>query len=345
MRLRLALVVALTLVASAPRAQDAASPAPAAAAPGGTGAPATPPAPASPVATGDAAPQPGGSAATAAGALGISPADAAAPAGDDRPGIEALGITDPSTVPADPPAVAADARRLTVAVLADAPPFSAAGRFGVRTGFDVGIAQALCEALEARCTLLPLDPDAMIAALAERRADLALAAIELGDRREGNVILSAPYVRLAVRGIEPAAARKRDSDALDVVGVLADTAQANFAANASPPLGALLPYSDNEDMWLDLALGRLDVVLAPAVTAQGEFLGTPLGRGFRFRPQGAAEAEAPSRPAAVAMRSGDGELRAAVDRAIAAVVASPEYGDLLERYLGGLASPPSPAGG
>lgn len=286
--------------------------------------------------------------ATAAGAVEDSGANAAGAAG---------------------PAGAVPERRLTIAVLDDAPPFSSAMPFGSRTGFDVDLAHALCARVGARCTLLPLRPEDLLPALADRRVDAAVASPLLTARGGAPVEFTDAYLSLSVRAVtrreegagrpvaaHPAAARTAgEGGAEDGQGERTDGAPApaasatprRLAALAGSPeaehlrtnvAGAVALYSEPEEMWIDLALGRLEAVVVPAVIARGELLSTPLGRPFRFAPAGSAVA-APPRTAAIAVRAGEATLLQELDGALDEILADPLFDEMLERHL-----PPDLAG-
>lgn len=222
---------------------------------------------------------------------------------------------------------------LDVAVLADAPPFSAVGRFGARIGFDVDIANALCARLDARCRLVPMAAEDILAALTDRRVTLAVAAPALNDAGQDGIVFTRPYVRLGVRFVTPREDNRVEPERSAIYGALAGSAQADYLAKTSPDRGAPRLYPSQEEMWIDLALRRLDGVLVPAILARREFLATPIGAGFRFAPAADATDEVLARPGVIALRSGDPALRRELDDAIADLLASPEYGEILRRSL------------
>jgi ABC-type amino acid transport substrate-binding protein len=280
-----------------------------------------------PAAPTEAAPSAGAAAAEGSSA---STAPVAAPESAQPPAAS------PAAAPRLPGAAAApEPRELRVGVLDNAPPFSSRGRFGNRDGFDVDIALALCSRLNATCTITPFAAEDLAAAFDERRIDFAVATLTPA-RLDGKVDFTNPYVRIAGRFVVPSAGVP---EGVDAWGVVAGSAQAEDFVRVEPQRAVSL-YATAEEMWIDLSLGRLAGVLAPAIMARRDFLATPIGEGFRF--EQTADPEALSRTAAIAVRQGNDALRSAIDGALADLLAAPEYADILSRHLDGdLAEPPS----
>ncbi|MBJ3777431.1 transporter substrate-binding domain-containing protein [Acuticoccus mangrovi] len=281
------------------------------------------------------------------GAAGTAAASPAAPAAGETPAATPAEAVPTAPSPAAAAAAAALGLGLTpttsaaattslsyrIGVLDDAPPFSSAGRFGVRAGFDVDVARALCSIMDATCQLVPLAADDVLSALRERRIDAAVAALARNQQLTDEVDFTDPYVRLSMRYVVPKAA-VNDLEAEDraVYAAVSGTPQADYLISTFRPPNTVWLYPNSEGMWVDLALHRLDAVLAPALTAQREFLSTPLGEPFRFATSAQRTMEL-SRGAAIAVRKGDDQLRERLNRAIQSLLRSPSYGEILTRHL------------
>ena len=82
------------------------------------------------------------------------------------------------------------------------------------------------------------------------------------------------------------------------------------------PFATIRRYADRDELFIDLALGRLDLVISDGVAARSAFLDTELGAGFAFI---GPELEAPQffgEGEAIAVRKGDDELRRALNDAL-----------------------------
>lgn len=265
------------------------------------------------------------------------PAATAAPA-DPAPAAEAAVEPVPTgDAPADPAPVTEAAaepvprRELSVGVLENAPGFSAPGSFGLRSGFDVDVALALCEQINARCNLVALPADDIFPALSDRRIALAFATGAPQGEGEAQHLLSQPYLELVQRFVvlrEPP-----DVPGRVVRGALAGTAQAqHLESNTNVPDRAVL-YSDTDGMWIDLALGRLQAALTQGTTARRDFLSTPLGEDYRFSNTAFGMDAGPAISVAAAVRPGERALLADLNTAIEELLASAEYDRLLRRHL------------
>ncbi|WP_108661880.1 transporter substrate-binding domain-containing protein [Acuticoccus kandeliae] len=300
-------------------------------------------------ATGPAEAQPEGPA-PATAATEAQPAPEATTEAAPAPAPAPAPAAAEATAEGAPPAVASEAaaaparkRTLNVGVLVDSPPFSAVTRYGSRTGFDIDFAGALCEVANFQCRHIPLTAEDMIPALLDRRIDAVLASPLVSPNNNTTVKYTDPYLRLAIRFVAPRSA-SRDLETGDsaVYGALIGTAQAAYLTTTYPRPGSVQLYPNTEGMWIDLALHRLDAVLAPAITARREFLSTPIGEPFRFVNPSGDRHEALSRLAVIAVREGDDTLRLALNQAIRDVLASQDFTDMINDHLDrGLATIPS----
>ena len=146
----------------------------------------------------------------------------------------------PVTQEVAPPPVASERRTLKVGVLDDAPPFSTRGRFGIRTGFDVDIALAVCDRMNAACQFVAVDATDLGRALDERRVDL-VAASDVRAELNGTVgQFSQPYVRLAARFVVPRdAPADLETQTRTGYGAVIGTPDADYLVKTYPQPGAV----------------------------------------------------------------------------------------------------------
>lgn len=226
-------------------------------------------------------------------------------------------------------------QRLSVGVLSDTPPLSYVSRHDYRTGFDVAIARALCRRLALECRFEAMPSEEIVPALTARRIDFAVASLPITAGLDRMVDFTDPYYIAAARFVAPRSASGdsvTDGGRTRVLGALAGSPQAAFLKKHDA--GAQLHTYPNEDgMWIDLALGRLDAVLARAVTAKQQFLSQPIGKGFAFTGAPVSDSDVFGRGEGIAVREGDAELEAALDAALDDLLASSEYREIRDRYL------------
>ena len=73
------------------------------------------------------------------------------------------------------------------------PPYNFVDANGELQGFDVDFAKALCEKINAECTIIKQDWDGMIPALMAKKFDLIVASMGILPDREEKIDFSIPY--------------------------------------------------------------------------------------------------------------------------------------------------------
>ncbi len=132
-------------------------------------------------------------------------------------------------------------------------------------GFEIELGHALCLRMKATCSFVTQDWDNLVPGLIERRYDAIMAAMEITDEARAKVAFSTPYVMMPsafmaakdteITGTTPSAlAGKR-------IGVESESAQDSYAKEVFR-LSEIVPYGNLEAAILDLAEGRVDLVLA-----------------------------------------------------------------------------------
>ncbi len=231
-------------------------------------------------------------------------------------------------------AAAAD-EKLRIGVEGAYPPFSWKEADGTLKGFDIDIAMALCKELGRECELVEQDWDGMIPALLARKYDAIIASMSITEERKKRVGFSDKYYNtpnyfVAAKGsgieISPAGLAGK------AVGVQRGTTHQCYVEKAFPDADLRL-YATQEEVFLDLASGRLDAQASDAIQAQGGFLDTEAGKGFEFVGGEQFDLQCHGEGAGVAVRKGDGKLRDAFSAAIAAIRANGVYGTINDRYF------------
>jgi arginine/ornithine transport system substrate-binding protein len=105
-------------------------------------------------------------------------------------------------------------------------------------------------------------------------------------------------------------------------------------ASAMFTRSTLRRYPDRAELFLDLALGRLDAVLTNVVAAPVEFLDTELGAGFDLAGPVLDDPAWFGDGIGIAVRKGDEQLRAALNDALRDLRGSGNLDALRSRYFG-----------
>jgi arginine/ornithine transport system substrate-binding protein len=233
------------------------------------------------------------------------------------------------------PAGAADPVKLRVGVEGAYPPFSQVAPDGSLKGFDIDIAKALCVQMEAECSLVQQDFDGMIPALQSRKFDMIVASMSITEERKKSVAFSDKYYKtpnrlVARKGanltVTPAGLKGRK------IGVQRATVNDRYATDVFKG-ASIVRYGKQDEAFLDLASGRLDLVMVDAVAATAGFLRMPQGKDFEFVGPAFVDPKYFGDGVGVAMRKGDTALQGKVNAAIKAIRANGTYQRLQDTYF------------
>ena len=231
------------------------------------------------------------------------------------------------------PATAADALR--IGVEGAYPPFSWKEADGTLKGFDIDIAFALCEEMGRECTLVESDWDGIIPALLAKKFDAIVASMSITEERRKRVGFTAKYYNTPARFV---AAKDSGLDispaglAGKAVGVQRGTTHQCFMEKLHPDADLRL-YPTQEEVFIDLAAGRLDAQISDSIQADGGFLKTDAGKGFAFTGGVQFDLECHGEGAGIALRKGEDALREAFNTAIRAIRESGAYKSINDRYF------------
>ena len=233
--------------------------------------------------------------------------------------------------------VTADAqtKKLRLGVEGAYPPFSELGPDGKLKGWEIEIADALCKQMKAECSLVQLSFDGMIPALQSRKIDAVIASMSITQERKRAVDFSDKYYKTPARfvvkngvklDISPAGLKGKR------IGVQRATIFDRFLADQFKDV-QVVRYAKQDEVYLDLASGRIDAALQDVVAAQEGFLKTPQGKSFGFTGPSYVDAKYFGEGAGVAFRKGDTALREDFNRAIAAIRANGAYQKIQDVYF------------
>ena len=232
-------------------------------------------------------------------------------------------------------AQAADAPKLRVGVEGAYPPFSSVGANGKLKGFDIDIAGALCTEMKAQCTLVQQDFDGMIPALQAKKFDVIIASLSITPERLKVVDFSDKYYKTPNRLIAKAGVVIDGSPKSfegKKIGVQRSTINDRYAT-AKFTGATITRYAKQDEVYLDLAAGRIDATLVDAVAGDAGFIKTPAGKGFGFTGPAYDDPEFFGRGVGVALRKGEAELQGQLNAAIKAIRANGVYKKIQDQYF------------
>ena len=216
------------------------------------------------------------------------------------------------------------------------PPFNSVDSSGKLVGFDVDIAQALCDHMKVKCEFVAQDWDGIIPALLAGKYDAIVASMSITAERAKKVSFTDKYYNTPAWFIAPKSAKIADTspEALKgkIIGAQSSTIHANYLQDVYKGSEIKL-YGTQDEANADLASGRLDLVLADSVvlwewmnkTDDGkccEHVGEPLNDPKWF-----------GSGAGIAMRKEDTDLKAMFNKALAEILADGTYKTINDKYF------------
>ncbi len=232
-------------------------------------------------------------------------------------------------------AQAPDWKKIRIGVEGAYPPFSEVGPDGKLKGFDIDIAMALCAEMKAECTLVPQEWDGIIPALQSRKFDAIVASMAITEERLKVVNFTAKYYNTPSRLVAKAGATLEASAAGlkgKRIGVQRSTIQDRFVT-ATFTGSEIVRYAKADEVYLDLAAGRVDVVFADTLAVDGGFLKKPQGNGFAFFGPSYDDPKFFGTGSGIAVRKADTALQAKFNAAIPAIRANGVYKKINDKYF------------
>lgn len=165
------------------------------------------------------------------------------------------------------------------------PPFNYLDSNGEVKGFEIDLGNAMCKRLGVKCEWFVQDWDGLIPGLLAKKYDAIIASLYITDERKKKIAFSDRYYKVPSRfvvakdsDIKISAQGLRDK----VVGVQRATAMERFMRDEMPNV-ELRVYGTTDEVFLDLASGRVDAILVDTVIASKTFLSKPEGQKFEMR--------------------------------------------------------------
>lgn len=225
---------------------------------------------------------------------------------------------------------------LRIGIEAAYPPFAFKTPEGKISGFDYDIGVALCEEMKVECTWIEQEFDGLIPALKVRKFDAILSSMSITDERKKSVDFTGKYYSTPAK-----LAMKDGSTYKDVadlkgkkIGVQRSSVYDRYATDVFAPAGAeIVRYSSQNEVFLDLASGRLDATLADSVNIDDGFLKTDAGKGFAFIGPDFTDEQYFGEGQGIAVRKGDKALADKISAAILAIRANGKYKQVQDKYF------------
>ncbi|WP_274629582.1 ABC transporter substrate-binding protein [Arvimicrobium flavum] len=215
------------------------------------------------------------------------------------------------------------------------PPFNNLTADGKLEGFDIDIANALCEEMKVKCEFVTQDWDGIIPALQAGKFDAIIASMSITEERKQKVDFTNKYYNTP-----PAIVAPKDTDIKGVtkedlagktIGVATSTTHFNYSEKTYTD-SEIKGYPSSQEFLLDLANGRLDAVNDDISVLEG-WLATPDGACCKLVGAITPVPEIHGPGAGIAVRKGETALAEKFNAAIDAIRASGKYKEINDKYF------------
>ncbi|WP_027061347.1 transporter substrate-binding domain-containing protein [Mesorhizobium loti] len=231
------------------------------------------------------------------------------------------------------PAVAI-AGDVTFATEAAYPPFNFRAADGSIAGFEIDLGNALCKKMNRNCTFVAQNWDGMIPGLLVKKFDGIFASMTITEERKKQIDFTDPYYQTAASFVASDGTKIDFADkALGglKIGTIPGVAQCYL--EKTYPNASVQVYQNAEDMFLDVAAGRLDAVFSDRIQLDFGLLKTERGKGFAFKGDPVSEPGCFGAGIGIGLRKDDTELREALNKAIKEVRADGTYKTINDKYF------------
>ncbi|MFB9885944.1 ABC transporter substrate-binding protein [Balneatrix alpica] len=216
------------------------------------------------------------------------------------------------------------------------PPFSWTTPEGELKGFDIDIAMALCEEMQAKCELVAQDWDGIIPGLLARKYDAIIASMSITEERKQKVAFSNKYYHTPARYVAAKGTQlefTKEGLKGKKIGVQRATIHDSYLTDNFGDGVEIVRYATQDEAYLDMKAGRVDLLLADSVALQDGFLRKEGGDAYEFVGPSLTDVKWFGEGAGIAIRKQDTDLVEKFNQAIYAIRSKGEYELISDRYF------------
>jgi arginine/ornithine transport system substrate-binding protein len=235
---------------------------------------------------------------------------------------------------------AKDWKMVRIGVEGAYPPFSYTTADGKLEGFDIDIARALGKAMGVEIKLVAQDWDGIIPALMARKYDAIIASMSITEERKKKVAFTNKYYQTPAKFICQKGKCKdftreqvAEATAGKKIGVQRATIHDNFITDNGGKGAVVKRYATQDEAYMDLAAGRVDMLLADSVAISEGFLKKPEGQNYQFVGPDLTDIKYFGEGAGIAIRKKDKDLVELFNKAIDQIRADGTYKKIQDKYF------------
>ena len=217
------------------------------------------------------------------------------------------------------------------------PPFAEKSSDGEWHGFEIDLIHDLCKRMATECVIDEVAWDGIIPALLAKKIDVIFASMSITEERQKQIAFSDAYYDTPVGIAAPESMEitlSKEGMEGKAIGVQVSTVSSAYLDKYYAAVADVRHYDTQDSVNADLEAGRIDMMMADA-TAVDAFVKSDGAKAAGL----VKKMEVPHDPlfgngVGAGLRKEDTELKAKLDTAIEAMLATPEYEQLSEKYFG-----------
>jgi len=216
------------------------------------------------------------------------------------------------------------------------PPFNYKNSDGKPVGFDIEIADALCAEAKLTCEWVTQSWDGLIPGLLSRKSDVIMASMRITEERKKRILFTDKYYQTPASFV----AKKEASFTIDkaglkgkTIGVQIGTIHDNYVTKVYGDVAEIKRYAGQDEVYIDLANGRLDTAFANSDQLVLAFLEKDHGTGFALKGALVTDKAYVGEGTALALRKKDKALAEKFNKAIAAIRKNGTYEKIASSYF------------
>lgn len=223
--------------------------------------------------------------------------------------------------------IAVSAQELTFAMEPSYPPFETTNAKGEIIGFDVDVANAICQEIQVTCKFKSETFDALIPNLKAKRFDAAISAIDITDARAKQVLFSDAYYDSSASYV--ALKGKATLESAKNIGVQNGTTFQQYTV-AETKQYSPKSYASLQNAILDLKSGRIDIILGDTAVLSDMISKEPE---IQFVGEKVTNKKYFGNGLGIAMHKSNKDLAAQLNKGLAAIKANGEYQKIYDKWM------------
>ncbi|MCK6262828.1 ABC transporter substrate-binding protein [Vibrio sp. ZSDE26] len=214
------------------------------------------------------------------------------------------------------------------------PPFSWTEADGSLKGFDVDMANALCEEMKVKCQIVPQDWDGIIPSLLARKYDAIIAAMSITEERKKRIDFTGKYALIPNKFIAKKGADLNFDDLSgQKIAVQRATTHDKYLTDNYGSSVEIVRYGSFDEAYLDLANGRVVAVLGDASALEEGVLNKAGGEAYEFVGPSLTDPKWFGDGFGIAVRKQDKDLTKTLDAAILSLREKGVYQEIAAKYF------------